>query len=108
MTDTVQTGEVAARRPKVDPELVERLMAGAGSEADLLGPEGLLSEMTKAVLERALKAELKRPGVHRATLVDGGCELRAASWWRLWMASSSVERAIGPNWLARSAHGPVT
>jgi len=58
MTETMQTGEVAARPPKVDPELVERLMADAGEEADLLGPEGLLSEMTKAVLERALKTEL--------------------------------------------------
>jgi putative transposase len=58
MTETVQTDEVAARRPKVDPDLVERLMADAGTEADLLGPDGLLSEMTKAVLERALKTEL--------------------------------------------------
>jgi putative transposase len=55
----VHTDEVAARRPKVDPELVERLMADAGAEqADLLGPDGLLSEVTKAVLERALKTEL--------------------------------------------------
>jgi len=42
----------------VDPELVERLMADAGDQVDLLGPDGLLSEMTKAVLERALKTEL--------------------------------------------------
>jgi len=58
MTDTVQTEEVAARRPRVDPELVERLMADAGEEVELLGPDGLLSEMTKAVIERALKTEL--------------------------------------------------
>jgi len=58
MTDTVQTDEVAARRPKVDPELVERLMADAGDGVELLGPDGLLSEMTKAVIERALKTEL--------------------------------------------------
>ena len=58
MTETVQTDEVAARRPRVDPELVERLMADAGTQVDLLGPDGLLSEMTKAVLERALKTEL--------------------------------------------------
>ena len=59
MTDTVQTGEVAATpRPPIDPELVDRLMADAGEEAELLGPDGLLSGLTKAVMERALKAEL--------------------------------------------------
>ena len=59
MTDTVQTDEVAATpRPPIDPELVDRLMADAGEEAELLGPDGLLSGLTKAVMERALKAEL--------------------------------------------------
>lgn len=59
MTDTMHTDEVAARRSRIDPELVERLMADAGGEeAELLGPDGLLSEVTKAVLERALKTEL--------------------------------------------------
>ena len=58
MTETMQTGEVAARPPRVDPELVERLMAEAGDDVELLGPDGLLSEVTKAVMERALKAEL--------------------------------------------------
>lgn len=58
MTETMQTAEVAARPPRVDPELVERLMAQAGDDVELLGPDGLLSEVTKAVMERALKAEL--------------------------------------------------
>jgi putative transposase len=59
MTDVVQTDEVAAApRPRIDPEVVERLMTDAGDEAELLGPDGLLSEITKAVMERALKAEL--------------------------------------------------
>lgn len=59
MTDTMHTDEMVARRPRVDPELVDRLMADAGGdEAELLGPDGLLSEVTKAVLERALKTEL--------------------------------------------------
>ena len=59
MTDVVQTDEVAAaRRPRVDPEVVDRLMADAGEEAELLGPDGLLSGITKAVMERALKTEL--------------------------------------------------
>ena len=58
MTETMQTGEVAARPPRVDPELIERLMAGASDEVELLGPDGLLAEVTKAVMERALKTEL--------------------------------------------------
>ncbi len=59
MTDTVQTdGVVAEPRPRVDPDVVDRLMADAGDEVELLGPDGLLSEITKAVMERALKAEL--------------------------------------------------
>jgi putative transposase len=58
MSDVSETGGVAAdERPKVDPELVERLLADAGEGSELLGPDGLLSELTKAVLERALDAE---------------------------------------------------
>jgi len=51
-------GGSAPAPAKVDPELVERLMADAGDGVELLGPDGLLSEMTKAVLERALQTEL--------------------------------------------------
>lgn len=59
MTDVVKTEGVAeSSRPHIDPELVDRLMAEAGDEAELLGPDGLLSSLTKAVMERALKAEL--------------------------------------------------
>jgi len=62
MSDAVQTEAVveepARERLKIDPELVDRLMADAGDETELLGPDGLLSELTKAVLERALAAEL--------------------------------------------------
>jgi putative transposase len=58
MSDASQTGGVAAEeRPKVDPDLVERLLADAGEGSELLGPDGLLSELTNAVLERALDAE---------------------------------------------------
>ena len=59
MTDTSHTEVVAGEeRPRVDPELVERLLAEAGDEVELLGPDGLLSELTKSVIERALHAEL--------------------------------------------------
>ncbi len=43
---------------QVDSELVDRLLEQAGEGADLLGPDGLLSALTKSVLERALDAEL--------------------------------------------------
>jgi putative transposase len=60
MTDPIHTEGVpeAPDRPPVDPALVEQLMADAGDGAELLGPEGLLTEITKAVMERALQAEL--------------------------------------------------
>lgn len=45
-------------RPKVDRELVERLLEDAGEDVELLGPDGLLSELTKSVLETALDTEL--------------------------------------------------
>lgn len=47
-----------ADRPPIDPELVDRLVEQAGEGAELLGPDGLLGELTKKVLERALQAEL--------------------------------------------------
>lgn len=55
MTDTTES--VAVERRPVDPELVDRLLADAG-DGELLSPDGLLSELTKAVMERALGAEL--------------------------------------------------
>jgi len=43
----------------VDPELVDQLLAQADdADLELLGPDGLLSQVTKAVLERALDEEL--------------------------------------------------
>ena len=47
------------RRPLVDEELADQLLGKAQAEgAGLLGPDGLLSQVTKAVLERALAEEL--------------------------------------------------
>lgn len=52
-------GGKPARRPPVDEELAGRLLARAQAEgAELLGPDGLLSQETKAVPERALAEEL--------------------------------------------------
>jgi hypothetical protein len=45
--------------PLVDEQLADELLARAQAQgAELLGPDGLLSQVTKAVLERALGEEL--------------------------------------------------
>jgi transposase-like protein len=47
------------RRPLVDDELADELLGRAqAGGAELLGPDGLLSQVTKAVLERALSEEM--------------------------------------------------
>ena len=52
-------GGKPARRPLVDDELADQLLGKAQAEgAELLGPDGLLSQVTKAVLERALAEEM--------------------------------------------------
>jgi putative transposase len=43
--------------PVVDQELADQLLAQAEG-IELLGPDGLLSQVTKAVLERALAEEM--------------------------------------------------
>jgi putative transposase len=64
MTDTstvprVPDGGKPARRPLVDDELADQLLGKAQAEGvELLGPDGLLSQVTKAVLERALAEEM--------------------------------------------------
>ena len=46
-------------KPLVDPALADELLAKAEAQGvELLGPDGLLSQVTKAVLERALGEEL--------------------------------------------------
>ena len=39
-------------------ELVDELLAGYSKPEDLIGPEGLLKQLTAALVERALNAEL--------------------------------------------------
>ena len=53
-------GDGAARRPLVDEQLADELLGKAQAEGvELLGPDGLLSQVTKAVLERALAEEME-------------------------------------------------
>jgi transposase-like protein len=64
MTDTEieprkREREPADRPPLVDAQLADELLARAQRDGtELLGPDGLLSQVTKAVLERALAEEM--------------------------------------------------
>ena len=63
MSDTAKMGRKRegppGRRPLADDELADQLLDRAQAEgAELLGPDGLLSQVTKAVLERALAEEM--------------------------------------------------
>ena len=64
MTDTSMVprqpeGGPPARRPLVDEQLADQLLGKAAAEGvELLGPGGLLSQVTRAVLERALAEEM--------------------------------------------------
>jgi putative transposase len=42
----------------IDPKLVDQLLAGYKTPEDMIGENGLLKQLTKALLERALNAEL--------------------------------------------------
>jgi putative transposase len=64
MTDTAgvprkRDSSEPGRRPLIDDELADQLLGKAQAEgAELLGPGGLLSQVTRAVLERALAEEM--------------------------------------------------
>lgn len=47
----------ARSRERIDPELVDQLLAGADA-SEVLGPDGLLKQLIGSVVERALSAEL--------------------------------------------------
>ena len=42
----------------IDPKLIDQLLAGYKKPEDIAGENGLLKQLRKAVLERALQAEL--------------------------------------------------
>ena len=47
---------VAKKAPS--PDLIDQLLAGYQKPEDLIGEHGLLKQITKAVVERALQAEM--------------------------------------------------
>jgi putative transposase len=45
-------------REQLSDEVIDRLLAGACSEEEIVGPGGVLAQLTKRLVERALQAEL--------------------------------------------------
>src|SRR5437764_7391906 len=45
-------------REKLSDELVDELLAGAKTEEEIVGPGGLLADLTRRLVERAMSAEL--------------------------------------------------
>ena len=45
-------------RPELSDELIDELLAGARTAEEIAGPDGLLRQLTRRLLERALQAEL--------------------------------------------------
>ena len=43
---------------RVSDEVIDELLAGARSEEEIVGPGGLLAQLTKRLVERAMEAEL--------------------------------------------------
>ena len=55
----VPVGELSPGvRDRLSDELIDELLAGARSEEELVGPGGLLADLTRRLVERALSAEL--------------------------------------------------
>src|SRR2546423_477955 len=47
-----------AVRDRLSDEVIDGLLAGARSEEEIVGPGGVLAQLTKRLVERALSAEL--------------------------------------------------
>src|SRR5881394_622818 len=45
-------------RDRLADEVIDELLAGARSEEEIVGPGGVLAQLTKRLVERALEAEL--------------------------------------------------
>jgi len=52
------TGLAVELRKQLSDEVIDQLLAGARSEEEIVGPGGVLAQLTKRLVERALSAEL--------------------------------------------------
>jgi putative transposase len=63
----------AELRGRVGDELIDQLLAGARTQEEIVGPGGLLAQLTKRLVERALEAELTdHLGYERGGAPPGG------------------------------------
>jgi putative transposase len=51
-----ESGE--AKKPEIDPAIIEELMKGYQRPEDLTGPGGIMEQLTKRLYERVLGAEM--------------------------------------------------
>src|SRR5215813_14055303 len=86
MTDTSMVarkrdGDPPARPALVDEQLADQLLGKAAVEGvELLGPDGLLSQVTKAVLERALAEEMTGASVMSDFVREKWPRMFACAW----------------------------
>ena len=60
-------------RPELSDELIDELLAGAQTAQEIAGPDGLLGQLTRRLLERALEAEItEHVGYERGHAPPGG------------------------------------
>src|SRR5215510_16329824 len=69
------------RRPLLDEQVADQLLGKAAAEGvELLGPDGLLSQVTKAVLERALAEEMTGASVMSDFVREKWPRMFACAW----------------------------
>ena len=56
--DLVVEGLPPELRERLDDELIDELLAGARTEEEIVGPGGVLAQLTRRLVERAMDAEL--------------------------------------------------
>ena len=60
---------------RISDELIDELLAGASTEEEIAGPGGLLADLTKRLVERAMEVELTdHPGYKPHYEPSGGAE----------------------------------
>lgn len=52
----------------IDKEVLDKLLADYKGPEDLIGEQGLLKQLTKALIERAMQAELGPPWISRVVM----------------------------------------
>jgi hypothetical protein len=62
---------------RIPEEVIDQLLAGARTEEEIAGPGGLLAQLTKRLVERAMEVELTdHLGYERLWAVTVGCNLQ--------------------------------